>query len=103
MHLSFDTLSEALNGLAEMGYTKDFNLKPDCVHCVADNIVLSPKDFKIDHVFRFEGDSNPDDSSILYAISAIDASIKGTMVDAYSAYSDPINAEMISKLQATGK
>jgi hypothetical protein len=95
MHLSFDTLSEAVNGLA-----KDFNLKPECVHCVADDIVLSPKDFEIDHIFRFEGMSNPDDSSIVYAISSIDGTIKGTMVDAYGAYADPLNSEMISKLQS---
>jgi hypothetical protein len=100
MHLSFDTLSQAVNGLAKMGYTKDFNLKPDCVHCVADDITLSPKDFEIDHIFRFEGMSNPDDSSIVYAISSIDGTIKGTMVDAYGAYADPLNTEMISKLRS---
>jgi hypothetical protein len=55
-----------------MGYTKDFNLKPDCVHCVTDDVVLSTKDFKIDQIFRFERDSNPDDSSILYTISTIE-------------------------------
>jgi hypothetical protein len=100
MNLSYDTLSQAVNGLTEMGYTKDFNLKPDCIHCVADDIVLSPKDFEIDHIFRFEGMSNPDDSSIVYAISSKDGSIKGTMVDAYGAYADPLNAEMISRLQS---
>jgi hypothetical protein len=100
MHLSFDTLSQAVNGLAKMGYTKDFNLKPDCVHCVADDLVLSPNDFEIDHIFRFEGMSNPDDSSIVYAISSIDGTIKGTMVDAYGAYADPLNTEMISKLRS---
>ncbi len=101
MNLSFDTLSEAINGLIKLGYDKDFNLKADCVHCVAEDLVLSPKDFKIDHVFRFEGMNSPDDSSILYAISSLDDSIKGTMVNAYGAYSDPIDAEMISKLRVT--
>ncbi|MGB6035243.1 MAG: phosphoribosylpyrophosphate synthetase [Cryomorphaceae bacterium] len=100
MNLSFDTLSQAVNGLTEMGYTKDFNLKPDCIHCAADDIVLSPMDFEIDHIFRFEGMTNPGDSSIVYAISSRDGSIKGTMVDAYGAYADPLNAEMISKLQS---
>lgn len=100
MNLSYDTLSQAVNGLTEMGYTKDFNLKPDCIHCVADDLILSPKDFEIDHVFRFEGMTNPDDSSIVYAISSIDGTIKGTMVDAYGAYADPLNSEMISKLQS---
>ena len=91
INLSFDALSEAVNGLTKMGYTKDFNLRSDRVHCQADDIVLSPTDFEIDHIFRFEGMTNPGDSWIAYTIASRDGSIKGTMVNAYGVYSDSLN------------
>lgn len=50
-------------------------------------------------MYRFEGDSNLDDSSILFAISATKSNLKGMLVDAYGAYADPLNIEMIQKLK----
>lgn len=43
-----------------------------------------PGDLKIIRTYRFEGDSNPDDSSILYVIKADDGLI-GYCLDAYGA------------------
>ena len=47
----------------------------------------TPEDVKIIKTFRFEGDSNPDDSSIIYIIEASDGLI-GYSMDAYGAYSN---------------
>lgn len=47
----------------------------------------NPEDLKIIKTFRFEGDSNPDDSSIIYLIEANDGLI-GYSMDAYGAYSN---------------
>lgn len=44
-------------------------------------------DLTIIKTYRFEGDSNPDDSSILYLIEASDGLI-GYSLDAYGAYSN---------------
>ncbi len=45
-----------------------------------------PEDLKIIKTFRFEGESNPDDSSILYIIEAKDG-LMGYTIDTYGAYS----------------
>lgn len=45
-----------------------------------------PEDLKIIKTFRFEGESNPDDSSILYLIEANDGLI-GYTLDSYGAAS----------------
>jgi len=45
-----------------------------------------PEDLKIIKTFRFEGESNPDDSSVLYMIEANDGLI-GYTIDTYGAYS----------------
>jgi hypothetical protein len=100
MNLFFDALSEAVNGRTQICYTKDFTLRTACVHCQAEDIILSPKHFEIDHIFRFKGMSNPDDLSIVCAIASRDGSIKGTMVDACGVYSDSLKEKMNSKLKA---
>ena len=97
--MAYATLSQAINGLRDEGYTEDFNLRGDCIHCLALDVQLSPEDFEIDKVFRFEGASDPDDNSILFAISSKDETLKGVLVDAYGTYADPLTTEMIKKLR----
>jgi hypothetical protein len=43
-----------------------------------------PEDLKIIKTFRFEGESNPDDSSVLYIIEANDG-LMGYSIDTYGA------------------
>ena len=53
---------------------------------VNDNKFYKPEELVIIKTYRFEGDSNPADSSILYLIEANDGMI-GYSMDAYGAYS----------------
>jgi len=46
----------------------------------------TPSELKIIKTYRFEGDSNPSDSSIIYLIEANDGLV-GYSLDAYGAYS----------------
>ena len=100
---SFGTLSETINGLVKLGYTHDFNIKGECVVCDTANISLSPDDFQIDQVYRFDGDSDPEYQSILYAISAIKYDVKGTLVDGYGPSSDETTTKLIEKLRTHHK
>jgi len=99
MQQHYDTLSEAINGLRASGYTEDFDLQPEHIICQRLGLELIAKDFEVDQVFRFEGDSNPDDSSILYAISSDKHALKGILVDAFGTYGSPLKAELIEKLR----
>lgn len=67
---NYGTLSETINGLVKLGYNHDFNIQEECIVCRQTNSTLSPEDFKIDKTYRFEGPSDPDYQSILYAISS---------------------------------
>lgn len=97
---SYDTLTEALDGLRKQGFTKDFNLKEHSLTCPDDDIELFPADFDIVEVHRFEGMTDPDDSTVLYAIEA-KLGGRGTLVDAYGAYSESISHDMAAKLRYT--
>ena len=96
---SYTTLVEAINGLKTQGYTEDFNLKENCIHCSNGKYQLSPEDFKVDSVFRFEGESDPEDQSVLYAISSEKYKIKGVLVNAYGIYSEAGANEIMKKLK----
>ena len=96
---NYESLVDALNDLKKRGYQADFATETVCLYCGDLDIRLDPEDFHVDEVYRFEGDSNPDDNSILYAISS-STGVKGTLVDSYGASSDSLNFEMAKKLQA---
>ena len=96
---TYNTLSEAIADLQTKGYTYDLNLKQDCVECKALNQKMLADEFEIDQAYRFEGDTSPDNSSILYAISSEKFNLKGLLVDAYGIYADPLNEELIQKLR----
>jgi hypothetical protein len=94
---SYTTLSEAVNDLKKRGYSEDFNLQPHCLHCSTSNVQYHPEDFNVDEFHRFEGMSNPDDNSIVFAISSRDG-VKGTLVDAYGMYAENLTEAMIKRL-----
>ncbi len=95
---AYDNLVDALNGLKRRGFTTDFNIAFDKITCASTGKCLNASEFEITEHYRFEGESNPDDSSVIYAIEAKDGSLKGILVNAYSIYSDSMSAEMIKKL-----
>lgn len=88
---TYDTLSQALSDLKKRGYTEDFNLQTHCIECSGRE--FPPGDFTVVEMYRFEGMSNPDDNSILFAIESSDGT-KGTLLDAYGVYAENLSQEM---------
>ena len=98
----FETLSEAMQDLKQRGYGYDFSLNPDAIECKHLDLQFSPADFHVDEVHRFEGKNDPDDSSILFAITS-SSGMKGLLVDAYGMYAASLNEEMIKRLTIDSK
>lgn len=92
---TYDTLSQATNGLKERGYTVDFNLEENCLVCNTNKFDVN--DFEIVEVHRFEGNSNPSDESIVYAVESSDG-LKGVLVSGYGISAEGVSAEMAKKL-----
>lgn len=99
MKESFGTLSQTVDGLKKEGYIMDFNIQDECIVCHQRNTKLSPDDFEIDKVYRFEGDSNPDDEAVVYALSSPKFGVKGLLVNGYGTSADDASAKMVEKLQ----
>lgn len=95
---NYDTVSTAITTLKERGYKTDFNLAFDKLICNETKACLNPDEFEITEVYRFEGESNPSDQAVVYAVAAKDGGMKGVFVNGYGIYSDPLSDDMIKKL-----
>ena len=80
------TLSSVLERLRVKGYQNEFILT-DQGFTAGKNKHYNPEDLTIIKTYRFEGDSDPADSSILYLIEANDGLI-GYTIDVYGAQTD---------------
>ncbi len=92
------TLTEILNKLKAEGYTVDFNLQDNCLVCQGNSLQIDPEDFVVDRHFRFEGNSDPDDQAIVYAISSEKHGLKGVLVNGYGIYSDDRNDRIMAHI-----
>src|SRR6476620_6618491 len=91
----YDTVTAALNGLKQRGYTRDFNLEENCIACHEDK--YPPEDFEIVVVYRYEADSEPADEAVVYAIEGRNGE-KGVLVSGYGISADEMSDEMAKKL-----
>jgi hypothetical protein len=92
------SLSVAIAQLQEEGYTEDFNLVEVGTASKRIKKEWTARDCEVLRYFRFEGMTDPDDSSILYAIKTAD-SIKGLLANNYSAAGTYISEEIPKKLK----
>ncbi len=97
MH-SYETVVAALNGLKARGYNLNFNIAFDTIRCEEKNICLNPNEFEIVEVYRFEGNSNPDDEDVVYAVESKDGTIKGVITSAFGKDADAASTELLKKL-----
>ena len=83
-------LSLVIPQVREKGYVNDFEVIETGMLSRQTGEIFKPEDLIIDRVYRFEGNSNPDDMAVLYGITA-HSGTKGIVIDAYGTYE---NAEL---------
>lgn len=91
-------LVEILHQLRERSYTCDFELTAAGLYCKKCNEVFKSDDLIIERVYRFEGDSNPDDMAVLYGVKAGNG-MKGVIIDAYGTYDNNELGEFLRKVK----
>lgn len=93
-----DTLVECMAVLRERGYKHNFTAtKEDTVLDDAKK-EYKPEEVKISSFYRFEGESDPGDSSILYAIET-NTGEKGIIINSYGPTSDTKTTSFIEKVE----
>lgn len=97
------SLVNVLNRLYKDGYKIDFKVSGEGTLCtMEDEDTFSPDQVRIVDHYRFEGESNPDDMSILYAIETASGR-KGTISNSYGPYADAKVDEFLKKVEDLGK
>ena len=100
-----DEMSSAIsvmNKLTQSGYTTQFKATEKGLTSLASQKNYKPKEVEIKHFYRFEGESDPNDSSIIYAIETKGGE-KGTLVDSYGPYSDELVDKFIKAVKSITK
>lgn len=91
-----------VNKLSKEGYTVQFKVMNTGITSMATEKNYGFNEVAIDRFFRFEGDSSPDDNAIVYAVST-NAGEKGTLIDSYGMYSDPLIEKFIKEVESIQK
>jgi len=96
------TLSGAMEELARQGYTQHFRVLGNTLQALGSGQVFRAPEVVIRQYHRFEGVSDPDDMSIVYAIESVNGA-RGTLVDAFGVYSSPVVGAFLDKVQFNGR
>jgi hypothetical protein len=97
MENEMKTVVEVINRLREKHYIHDFEVSHHKLICKETGECFDAHEVLIDKTFRFEGDSNPDDMSVLFAVTS-NSGTKGILLDAFGTYSNADVSEFIKKI-----
>lgn len=84
--IEMSTITSVLERLRVKKYDNEYRMTEQGF-TPGNNKYYTPGDLKIIRTYRFEGDSDPSDNSVIYLIEANDGMI-GYSLDAYGVYSD---------------
>ena len=88
--------ASAVDSLKAQGFTGSFVASAGSLHLLGSGRIFHPDDVIVRDYLRFEGVSDPDDMSIVYALEAADGT-RGTLVDAFGVYASPAVAAVMDR------
>jgi hypothetical protein len=84
----YTTMAEAVEDLQKRGFTANFEFLDQAFRDVTTGRVFNADELTIVEHYRFEGASDPDDMSVVYAIES-SGGPKGIIADAFGTYANP--------------
>ena len=99
--MGYSTLASAIDDLASSGFIEHFGVSGAALRSFDTGRTFSADEVVIREYRRFEGVSDPDDMSIVYAIEG-QGGVRGTLVDAFGAYSDPAVSAFLDRVPIRG-
>ena len=94
----FRTLTEAMEDFRNRGYKIEFTADKDGLKLVESGKIYQPEEITIVEHHRFEGESDPSDMAVIYAMESDDGE-KGYYIDAFGMYSDPLAADLLKRVK----
>jgi hypothetical protein len=96
------TMVSVMDKLNQAGYTEQFRVSKGRLERLSDQKSWGANEVRIMDFYRFEGVTDPDDMSILYALECKDGT-KGTISNSYGTYADTEVDEFMKCVEDTGK
>ena len=97
-----NTLTACMNKAIKDGYTDNLKVTKQGLYSEVSDKTYTPSEVIIKDFYRFEGQSDPADSAILYVIETHDG-LKGTLVDAYGTYADEYINKFMTSVEEISK
>lgn len=94
-----DSLAETLDRLTAAGYGADFYARGGMIGCPECDELVDPATLVVDSIVRLEGDSDPDEEIIVYALSGGPCDRKGTFTIAFGSAVTPDDEAVASVLR----
>jgi len=96
-HHAPNTVTDAIEMLRGLGYTSDFELDGDHLRSSA-GAACTVGEAVVEHLYRFEGPSDPGDEMIVFALLDPATGVRGTLATAYGPAADPELAHHLGEL-----
>jgi hypothetical protein len=90
----YHSMQEAIEQLRKRGFATEFELINHQLHVPGTSRSYRPEEFRIVEYHRFEGETDPDDMAVVYALEGRDGT-RGIITDAFGPYADPAVGEVI--------
>ena len=97
-----ETLREALKRLEQRGFREALVARPGGLLGPTGEDAATPEEWVVDEIVRFEGESDPGDEAVLFALHSTDGRIRGTFVSSYGPHTEPDCAAVIRRLRFDG-
>ena len=85
---TYTSMTEAIDELRKRGFTANFEFLDEAFRVVDSGRTFTADALTIVEHYRFEGASDPEDMSVVYAIESTDGT-RGVVVDAFGTYANP--------------
>ena len=92
------TVAGALRLFGARGFDRGMSVTGGRLHASGTDQDYGPQDVRIRDHRRFEGVSDPGDTSVVYAIDTVDG-VRGTLVDGYNVYADPAIGDFLKDVE----
>lgn len=102
-HGQMETLTEALDRLEARGFAKSFIARPTGQLEVRGWPRMDPEELILEETVRFEGQSDPDDEMVLFALRTGDWSLRGTFLANYGPKMEPESVAAVRRLTEAGR
>jgi hypothetical protein len=94
-----ESLRDALERLAAHGYDAEFVVRDQQLTCTGCDAPVGAGDVVIDDLVRFEGDSDPNEELVVYAISSGPCGRKGTLTVGFGPEIEADDVEIVLRLR----